>query len=127
MHKDFQAFLDQIAAIYGLPSLAPDNKGACQLRLHNENLSILFEYDNSVVFNTILLSSPLEEVHNNSPTLLIESFQHNYLNDEVVSIQPAPSIYFLHRRFDTTIEQEYLQNALASFVHTATLWKNKLK
>jgi hypothetical protein len=124
----FQEFLQKIASLYSLDTLRPDQMGACQLFLKKENLHLLFEYDDHIVPDTILVSTSLGEIAiGKEEDVSKKLLKYNEKGEDILSIQPEEPICFLHRRLSPHLEKEKLQESLTTFKETAVYWQQEIQ
>ena len=124
----FQTFLTHLAPVLEFQDLKPDQHGACLIIMKEHNVPLLFEFDESLVPNSILLSSPVaqievgceEQVH--GLCLKGNEQMHNTL-----SKRPDEDQIYLHRRLHPDIDTEQLRPIIQQFVEHVVTWKQKLE
>lgn len=129
MRRDefFYSFLQELAEALSFPSLVPDNQGACLLHFHEKDHSILFEFDDQLVPNTILMSSPLCLLPEENRLEILEScLKGNQEMDETLSCKPDDFFLYLHRRVYPGIQAAALTPVINAFLSKITLWKEKI-
>lgn len=124
----FQEFLTQLAEALDFSYLQPDEWGACMIVLKEHEASLLFELDEQLVPNTILLSSPLCPLpYENRIELLEESLKGNLVIEETLSCKPDEDILYLHRRIHPHILAPELKLLIADFLTHLATWRKKLE
>lgn len=124
--KPFEIFLNELGKILELSSLRPDRNGACLIILKEGQISLLFEYDDELVPNTILVTA----------TLLTFSIQYrediyefclkaNQTMEETLSVKPDEDALYLHKRIHPDIEKSDLDSVLKSFIENYKILKEQ--
>jgi hypothetical protein len=124
----FESFLTELAHVLQFATLTPDAKGGCLIVMKEDNIPLLFEFDEQLVPNTVLLSClvcpiPLEKRAEVYEACLIG----NQSIDACLSVKPDEDLLYLHRRFHPTIQATNLEKHLLQFLDTAQLWKKKVE
>lgn len=124
----FEIFLLELAKVLQFPSLSPDAHGACLIIMKEGKIPLLFEFDEQLVPNTVLLScalSPISIIHRIDiyEALLIG----NSSQEDTLSIKPDEDMLYLHRRFHPDIQSIDLEPLLHQFLETAKEWKNRVE
>lgn len=123
----FETFLVELAKVLEFSLLKPDERGACLILLKESKLSLLFEYDDRYVPNTILISSELFRFPiEHRKTVYAALLQGNHALEETLSVKPDDDLVYLHRRVHPLIESVDLEKVMHSFTENATFWRNKL-
>lgn len=127
MEKDFHRFLEVLADTFDFPNLAPDAHGACLIHQKEHQAYLLFEFDEQLVPNTVLVSSPVLPlpVHNRAD-ILEACLKGNHENLETLSIKNDEGVIYLHRRVHPNIEKEELQHVLDSLLNQIKVWRQKI-
>lgn len=127
MNAIFADFLKELAKATHFSDLKPDQQGSCLLEFKNEKLHILFEYDDSLVPNTIIIST---EIADYSKELIADVLEEcligNYMIEETLSSQPNEATLFLHRRVHPQIDATEILAILESFLIQAQKWRQKI-
>jgi len=124
----FQPFLDELAKVYRFNSLSPDSMGACLISLHENQTSLLFEFDTQLVPNTILISSIVISLpFENRVEILEQCLKGNQLQEETLSCKPDEDLIYLHRRLHPDIQAKELEPILSSFANQILSWRNKIQ
>jgi Tir chaperone protein (CesT) family len=124
----FEDFLQQLATVLQFPSLAPDSNGACLIVMKDGNIPLLFEFDEKLVPNTILLSSPVSAIPIEKRAEIYDaSLMGNQTDEEILSIKPDEDLLYLHRRFHPAIFSDDLDILLKSFLNRIKDWKDKVE
>ena len=122
---NFEHFLERLAKAVGSPKLHPDEGGACIIEWKGE--SLIFEFDNMLVPNTILVTSPCFLLpKENRERILEEALKCNKMIEETLSQKPDEEVLYLHRRLHPSIGQEELVAILNTFVEDLTTWRSTL-
>lgn len=123
----FELFLKELAKVWQFSSLAPDEKGACLISLKEEDLFLLFEYDDQLVPNTVLLSTeiiPFPIVYRSD--MYEVCLKGNHSIEETLSVKPDEDLLYLHRRFHPDIDAEDLDPLITSFIHCVKEWRENV-
>ncbi|MCP5469792.1 MAG: type III secretion system chaperone [Chlamydiales bacterium] len=122
--SDFRIFLKQLAKVLQFTALAPDKHGACLVIMKKNNIPLLFEFDDHLVPNTILISTPIIEVAlSHEWHFYNETLKGNSLGEETLSLKPDDNLIYLHRRLSPLISAEDLQDILDVFIAKTVQWK----
>ncbi|MFN0065567.1 MAG: type III secretion system chaperone [Chlamydiales bacterium] len=125
---NFTTFLSQLADVLQFTALFPDKHGACLVVMKESHLPLLFEFDDRLVPNTILLSTPLSRLTaGHERKFFVESLKGNYLLEETLSMKSDDELFYLHRRLHPEIEAADLKLALDQFITTAKAWREKFE
>jgi hypothetical protein len=124
----FEIFLLELAKILHFPTLAPDENGACLIMMKEGEIPLLFEFDQQLVPNTILLSSPLLPI----PTTHCEKIYKTILignssQEQTLSVKLDEEILYLHQRFHPSIRSSELEPLLNQFLEQVRVWKEKIE
>jgi hypothetical protein len=127
MMNAFETFLLVLAEALQFQTLAPDAHGACLIIIKEGKIPLLFEFDDHLVPNTILLSTPLSPFPTTSRTMICEALlEGNWGEEEILSIKPDENVVYLHARFHPEIQSLDLKPQLQQFIETAKVWKGKI-
>ena len=106
----------------------PDREGACLFHFKEHHLQLFFEYDDSLVPHTILLSCDICLVPLEVMTGILEAcLIHNSRSEETLSCRPEDNLLFLHRRIHPKIKAQDLKPLLNSFIDLIKQWKEKVR
>lgn len=113
----FESFLQQLAHVLQFSSLKPDQNGACLIIMKEGEIPLLFELDEQLVPNKILISSkilsfPIERRADIYETCL----KINYTIEETISVKPDEDILYLHRRINPEIQAKDLEGIVFGFI-----------
>ncbi len=123
----FEVFLLELAKVLQFSTLAPDAKGACLIIMKEGNIPLLFEYDEQLVPNTILLSCLVCAIPMEKRCEVYEaSLIGNASIEETLSVKPDEDLLYLHRRFHPSIQASDLDKLLKRFLENVKLWKGKV-
>ena len=123
----FEVFLLELAKVLQFSTLAPDAKGACLIIMKEGNIPLLFEWDEQLVPNTILLSCLVCQISMERRCEVYEAcLMGNESIEETLSVKPDEDLVYLHRRFHPSIQQEDLGNLLKRFLENLKLWREKI-
>jgi hypothetical protein len=126
MKEQFAIFLKELSQALGFNSLSPDQFGVCMIRMKEGDVHLLFEFDDQLVPNTILLSSficplPME----NRSDIYEEILKRNHMIEETLSCKPDENFLYLHRRMHPEMQAEELKKMLHHFILEVKFWKQK--
>lgn len=120
----FQKFLDQLAVVLEFKELKPDSHGACLLIMKQSHVPLLFELDDQLVPNSILLSSPVTEMRAEQQVVVLNAcLKKNQQMEETLSRKPDEDAIYLHRRISPDITHEELKPIINDFI--AAVLKSK--
>lgn len=123
----FETFLLELAKVLQFSTLAPDAKGACLIIMKEGNIPLLFEFDEQLVPNTILLSCLVSTIPMERRSEVYEaSLIGNQTIEECLSVKPDEDLLYLHRRFHPSIQAADLEKLLLSFLENVKRWKGKV-
>lgn len=128
MNETFISFLNELAQTLGFSTLTPDQKGVCQLAFEKESLELLFEFDEQLVPNTILLTAflcPLPE--KNKVQVMENCLKENANLLETLSCKPDEELVYLHLRIHPEIRSSELNPLVKNFLADATRLRQKIK
>lgn len=126
--NQFELFLQELAKVFQFSHLAPDEHGACQIIFKDGKIPLLFEFDDHLVPNTILLSSPLASIPASHHLDIYEALLiGNSSQEEVLSVKPDEDFVYLHRRFHPDIQSANLDYLLKQFIEKIHIWKSKIE
>lgn len=127
MKSAFEEFLDELAKALLFKQLKPDSKGACLLVLQKEQIPLLFEFDNSLVPNTILVSIEVCPIpHEILRSVLEEGLMANQHLSETLSCKPDSDYLFLHKRLHPKIESADIKKSVDSLIHETQAWRSRV-
>lgn len=113
----FPFFLTELATVLQFSTLAPDENGACLIVMREGDIPLLFEFDEQIVPNKILLSSPLLGFPLDRRAEIYEiSLKLNEKIEETLSVKPDEDLLYLHRRIPPEIQAGELEMLLNSFL-----------
>ena len=122
--SQFETFLQELAGVFKFSSLKPDSNGACQIVMKEGQIPLLFEFDEQLVPNTILLSCPIAPLPIEHRADVYEaSLVGNATLEETLSIKPDEDMLFLHRRLHPQIKAADIEKIIQSFLETVKTWK----
>lgn len=124
----FENFLKELAQLLEFPSLSPDEKGACLIIMKASNTPLLFELDEQLVPNKILISSevltfPLER----RAEIYEECLKLNSIIEETVSVKPDEDVIYLHRRLTSEIQENELKVVIDTFLEHIQMTKQRIE
>ena len=119
-----KAFLLQLAKVLALPTLKPDKNGACLLVMRENQIELLFEADEQLVPNTILLSCPLLSFPMEKRADIYEEvLKVNRALDQTLSVKPDEDLIYLHQRLNPDMQADELKPVLDHFLNLVTTWR----
>jgi hypothetical protein len=128
MHQPFEMFLSELAKVLEFSSLHPDEHGACLIIMKEGNVPLLFEFDDQLVPNTVLLSSPILSIPTTHGLTIHEALlKGNGGIEETLSVKPDDEMLYLHRRFHPQIGASEIDQLLQIFLQTLKEWKAKVQ
>jgi hypothetical protein len=128
MSTPFEIFLLELAKVMHFSTLAPDVHGACLIIMKEGNVPLLFEFDDQLVPNTILLSSLIGAVPISHRADVYEALLiGNQRIEETLSVKPDEDLFFAHRRFHPAIQAPELEKLLVFFLETVKTWRTKIE
>ncbi len=120
----FKTFLLELAKVLEFSTLAPDEKGACLIIMKEGQIPFLFEYDEQLVPNTVLVSCAITSIPIERRADVYEAIlKENHRIEETLSVKPDEDMVYLHRRFHPLIQAEELDTFLHSFLERVKQWK----
>lgn len=123
--SDFHGFLIQLASVLKFTALAADKHGACLVVMKKNNLPILFEFDDHLVPNTVLLSTPIVEIEEASARSFYKTIlEGNSKMEETLSLKPDERLVYLHRRISPEINSKELKPLIDYFLKSTLHWKD---
>lgn len=124
----FEIFLSELAKVVHLSHLKPDSHDTCFLLWKEGEIPLLFEFDDQLVPNTILLSAEIAPIPLDYQQEVFETaLKENSLSEETLSVKPDEDMLFLHRRFHPFISAEEMDSLLKPFIEKVKQWRSKLK
>ena len=127
-HNPFKDFLNELAKALEFSHLEADTHGACLIVLKEDQLPLLFEFDDSLVPGTILASCEIAPIPQEiKPIFLEQALIANHTLEETLSICPNKDSLFLHRRIGAKILSDDLKVVIDSLVSQARQWRKKIK
>ncbi len=124
----FEAFLLELAKVLDFSTLAPDQNGACLIIMKEGNIPLLFELDEQLVPNKILLSSNVLAFPIERRAEIYElSLKTNDSIEETVSVKPDEDELYLHQRINPEIQAKELEMVLNTFLEQITLLKSAVE
>jgi hypothetical protein len=128
MATSFEIFLTQLAVVMHFSSLAPDGRGACLIIMKEGNIPLLFEFDEQLVPNTVLLSSPIITIPITHRADIYEALlKANSTIEETLSVKPDEDMLYLHRRFHPDIQAHEIEQLLEPFLKNVKHWKMQVE
>lgn len=123
----FENFLLELAKVLHFKTLAPDSYGACLIIIKEGNVPLLFEFDDQLVPNTILVSTPIAPIPIPYREALYEaSLMGNHNLEGTLSVKPDEDILYFHRRLHPSIQAEDLEKLLRIFLENISFWKERV-
>src|SRR5262249_27351044 len=124
MNPGFEEFLMQLAQVLQFQRLAPDEQGACLIVMKESNAQLLFEFDEQLVPNTVLLSCLISSIPIDHRSDIYEALlAGNSTIEDTLSVKPDEDLLYLHRRFHPSIQADSLEKLLNTFLETVKTWK----
>lgn len=124
----FQKFLNQLAVVLEFTQLKPDKHGACLIIMKANNVPLLFEFDDQLVPNSILVSCPVTSIqYGYENVALTACLKRNELIEETLSKKPDEEQIYLHRRIHPGILSEDLKPIVDHFIETVLASKQELE
>lgn len=121
--NEFQNFLNELAEALQFSSLKPDEWGGCMIAFKESHAALLFEFDEQLVPNTVLVSSPICTLPLENRSEIFEAcLKANASNEATLSCKPDEDILYLHRRLHPEIRAQELQAALTEFLAQQVKW-----
>jgi hypothetical protein len=128
MNQPFETFLLELAKVLKFSTLAPDSQGACMIVMSEWNASLLFEFDDQLVPNTVLLSSPIASIPIAHCNVVCEAaLIGNTHIEETLSLKPDEDLLYLHRRFHPLMEASDIEKLLTMFLETLKTWREHVE
>lgn len=125
MKRAFQQFLQELAQGLGYGTLLPDEYGGCAVTVESQEL--LFEFDDKLVPNTVLLSAAVCELpRERRKNVLLECLKANSEIEETLSKKPDEEVIYLHRRLHPDIRAEELKIVSTAFANRVAIWQKKI-
>ncbi|MCC5831480.1 MAG: type III secretion system chaperone [Chlamydiales bacterium] len=120
----FEGFLLELAKVLHFSTLRPDQNGACLIIMKEGKIPLLFELDEQLVPNKILLSTPVIEFPIERRTEIYEDcLKMNSTSEETVSVKPDEDIIYLHRRIAPEIQASELELVVNAFLKKVRIIK----
>jgi len=127
MSTPFEIFLLELAKVLQFSTLAPDARGACLIIMKDGNVPLLFEFDDQLVPNTVLLSSAVASIPIAHRADIYEaSLIGNMAIEDTLSIKPDEDMLYLHCRFHPQIQAVEIEQSLKFFLSNFKEWKRKV-
>jgi len=128
MSSTFETFLLELAKVLHFSSLAPDAHGACLIIMKDGSIPLLFEFDDQLVPNTILVSSPIAALPITHHADIYEALlKGNASIEETLSVKPDEDVLYLHRRFHPDIQSAEIEQLLHFFLQNIKEWKLRIE
>ncbi len=113
----FETFLLELAKVLHFPTLAPDDKGACLIIMKEGDIPLLFELDEKLVPNKILVSTPVIDFSIDRRSEIYEMcLTLNSKCEETLSVRPDEDLIYLHRRIAAEIQAAQLEIIVQGFL-----------
>lgn len=123
----FNDFLKQVAEVFQLKRLEPDSFGVCLIEIKKTHVKLMFEYDEFIVPNTVLLSSPILTFSpHDRHDICVACLKGNAAMDETLSIKIGTDTVYLHQRIHPNVKNNELNLILQSFQKQVQHWKKTL-
>lgn len=128
MNTQFETFLLELAQALNFTTLAPDALGACLIMMKEGTIPLLFEFDDQLVPNTILISCPIAAIPISHRLDIYEALlKGNSLIENTLSVKPDEDMLYMHRRLHPEIQAKELKQILHFFLETVKLWKKNVE
>ncbi len=125
MNKAFQTFLQELAQGLDYGALMPDDSGGCVVNVEDKEL--LFEFDDQLVPNTVLLSAFVCDLpRERRKEILLDCLKANSEIEETLSKKPDEEVVYLHRRLHPDIRADELREVSAAFAKQISHWQQKI-
>lgn len=124
----FEAFLQELAKVLHFSTLAPDKHGACLIVMKEGKIPLLFELDEQLVPNKILVSTPVIDFPIDRRAEIYEDcLKMNASIEGTVSVKPDEDMLYLHRRIAPEIQSPELEIILNTFLNQVSLIKTHVE
>lgn len=121
-------FLTQLAVALEFTALSLDKQGVCLIVMKAHNIPLLFEFDDHLVPNTVLLSTPILPLpHEYEWEAMIKALMGNHMMEETLSLKPDDNILYFHRRMSPHIKAKELKLLIDRFLEQTLKWKGALE
>lgn len=116
----FETFLRELAKVLHFSSLTPDSNGVCLILMKEREIPLLFELDEQLVPNKILLSTSIIDFPIERRAEIYEvCLKMNASSEATVSVKPDEDKIYLHRRFSPDIQAPELEKIVEKFLEQA--------
>jgi len=127
MSTPFETFLLELAKVLNFSTLAPDPQGACLIIMKDGDTSLLFEFDDQLVPNTVLLSSPIAPIPIiNRIDVYEAALIGNTSIEDTLSVKPDEDVLYLHRRLHPLMQATDIEQLIRIFLETIEQWKGRI-
>ncbi len=124
----FAPFLAELAKVLEFDALKVDSQGVCNIVMNENTISLLFEFDDQLVPNTILLSSPISSIPISHRLDVYEDLLvANSQIEDTLSVKPDEDMLYLHCRLHPSIQAIDIKAHLTRFLTTANEWRTKVE
>ena len=124
----FETFLQELAKVLQFSTLAPDQNGACLIVMKENKIPLLFELDEQLVPNKILVSSPVISFPiERRAEIYEECLKVNHGIEETISVKPDEDLIYLHRRISYEIQAKELEVIVHGFIKQINMMKGHVE
>lgn len=128
MISPFEEFLLELAKALEFDHLGPDRQGACLIVMKEDQTSLLFEYDESLVPHHVLVSSEICPIPSEiSSAVLEEALVSNFVLEATLSCKPDSNHLYLHYRFHPKIDSAEIKSVIDNILTQIRQWRQKVK
>lgn len=124
----FQDFLNKLQRALGTSALHPDAHHACLLHFREEGVELLFEYDDRIVPQSVIVTSPIGVVSAAiARDLLEEALKENGVRETALAFVPEQESLFLFLRIPLFLEEAEVARLVHTCCAEVLLWRQRLE
>lgn len=118
----FNAYLKTLATVLNFPSLQADHNGACLVVMKESGIPLLFEFDDKLVPNHILLSTHVIDFPMQRRVEIYEmALKANHIMEATLSVKPGEDQLYLHQRISPEIPDRELNSLIQTFIENVLM------
>lgn len=124
----FNDFLKVLANVLHFTSLEADQNGACLIVMKESGIPLLFEYDDELVPNHILISTHVVDFPMERRVEIYEMIlKANHIMEATLSVKPGEDQIYLHQRISPEIPDLELNIVIQTFLEHVHMIKKAVE